>query len=427
MQQLIGKRVHFQIRKPDLTNHHARSCDAQCQERVGRGQREARSAHAQHEPSDQKHGRTRGQNRATDAREREDGAGEQSAARTAREAANQSTREISLGGGATPRLGQQVRLVTRVKGGPVLTCQNRVQQLEMSLTKETTRATQAEASVTDLTNKLRTVAEALKSEREQFKKEVSTLTARVTEKESSASEWDRKIKLANVKIEEQESRLNAEQNKSQELQRRVTQLERELVQKNTETPRGDRAALNELEERLREAEDRAANAEALVSELEGELARYENQEQSYETEPQQYETPVSGKSKRIRLLCPSLADTCQVPDITPPPPMVGGGPPPPPPPPPPMAKASSGALKINRKPKTGGGAPKAAPAKVAPPGPQSNIVDQLKRGVSLRKTEGVSLMADEPTVFLIALYLATIDRRKGEGTRRRAQETRRQR
>jgi chromosome segregation ATPase len=247
---------------------------------------------------------------------------------------------------------------------------SKVQQLEMSLTKETTRATQAEASVTDLTNKLRTVAEALKSEREQFKKEVSMLTARVTEKESSASEWDRKIKLANVKIEEQESHLNAEQNKSQELQRRVTQLERELVQKNTETPRGDRAALNELEERLREAEDRAANAEALVSELEGELARYENQEQSYETEPQQYETPVS------------------VPDTTPPPPMVGGGPPPPPPPPPPMAKASFGALKINRKPKTGGGAPKAAPAKVAPPGPQSNIVDQLKRGVSLRKTEG---------------------------------------
>lgn len=70
---------------------------------------------------------------------------------------------------------------------------------------------------------------------------------------------------------------------------------------------------------------------------------------------------------------------------------TGGGPPPPPPPPPPMAKASTG-LKITRKPKTGGGAPKAAPAKVAPPSPQANIVDQLKRGVSLRKTEGVSVV-----------------------------------
>jgi len=71
--------------------------------------------------------------------------------------------------------------------------------------------------------------------------------------------------------------------------------------------------------------------------------------------------------------------------------MTGGGLPPPPPPPPPTAKAST-ALKINRKPKTGGGAPKAAPAKVTPPNPQSNLVDQLKRGVSLRKTEGVCLL-----------------------------------
>lgn len=54
-----------------------------------------------------------------------------------------------------------------------------------------------------------------------------------------------------------------------------------------------------------------------------------------------------------------------------------------------MTKASTG-LKIARKPKTGGGAAKAAPAKVAPPNPQTNVVDQLKRGVSLRKTEGVS-------------------------------------
>jgi len=302
---------------------------------------------------------------------------------------------------ASRESGEQLRQMTQQLNN----AENRERQAEGRLSSLQQELNQKNNTITDLEENLKKVLLTLRSEREN-NSQIGDLQRQLTQSENALREEAKKSRLLSVRIEELESKLkievdrnNTRSNDSAEvnkLQSSVKFLEQQL----------DRVkdALQDAEERAERAERRANNAVSVMP------------------TPPTVSTPIPTPPVQTGVAPPPPPMV----GIPPPPPMIGGPPPPPPPmlglPPPPTGK-----LKINKTGQSSGITSTPTISIQSEPNAQDDLINSIKKGVVLRKTEGPvpaeqKVKDEPPSLFSIGAIASELAKQRAQRVMEKAKQ-----